>query len=196
MKKIILFFLINHTLLYSQKLTSWGIDAGYIQSQIIGDNYKGFYKQGFKIGMFSQLQLSKTANLQFELMFINKGCSDKRDKSYDYRYYSYFDILYYVEIPILYQYTYKKFFFEGGPGLGILIWNLDFESNNLKYLSNPPKFVETTFNVGVGYLYSERLNIDLKYCNSIIPIRKEPTSQYNSVISFSLYYKLLEKSNR
>jgi hypothetical protein len=177
--------------LYSQKFTSWGFNAGYVRSQIIGDHYKGFLKQGFTAGVFSQLQLMEDANLQLGLVLINKGCSGKRGDSYKYT--SYFDILYYVEIPILFQYNYKKTFFEGGPGLGLLIWNLDYESSNLKYLSVPPKFAETTFNLGFGYFYSERLSINLRYSNSIIPIRREPTSQYNCVISLSLYYKLILK---
>ncbi len=191
MKKIILLLLLlNYSISYSQKYTSWGIKAGYVKSQIIHDNYKGFNKQGFDFGFFSQLQLSNKLNLQMEILFINKGCADKRNKNYSYKAYSYFNILYYVEIPILFQYNYKKIYLEGGPALALLVWSLDNESTNAGYLSASPAFMETSFNIGFGYLYNKRLNFSLRYNNSIIPIRTIPTSQYNSVFSLSLLYKL------
>lgn len=190
MKKIILILILNHSILYSQKFTSWGIKAGYIRSQIINDSYNGFNKQGFNLGIFSQLQLSDKSNLQLEIIFVNKGCSDKRDKNYSYKYYSYFDILYYIETPILFQYNYKKIYFEGGPGLALLIWDLDFESTNAGYLSASPQFTDISFNLGFGYLYDKRLNLSLRYNNSIIPMRRTPTSQYNSLFSLSLSYKI------
>ncbi|MEO6902619.1 MAG: porin family protein [Bacteroidia bacterium] len=191
MKKFILLFLVSPLYLYSQKFSTFGLTAGYIRSQLIGDHYKGYDKQGFDVGVFSQLRIGKQADLKMELLLINKGCVDKGNKKLNKDYSTYFQTLYYMEMPILFQYNLKKVSFEAGPGLGILIWNLDFEHNTLKYLSRTPTFLETTFNLGVGYLYSDRLNINLRYSNSIIPIRTEPTSQYNSVFALSLYYKLM-----
>ena len=136
------------------------------------------------------MKLSDKSNLQIEIIFVNKGCSDKRDKNYGYKYYSYFDILYYIEVPILFQYNYKKIYFEGGPSLALLIWNLDFESTNAGYLSTSPQFTDISFNFGFGYLYDKRLNLGLRYSNSIIPMRRTPTSQYNSLFSLSLSYKI------
>ncbi|HSH65162.1 MAG TPA: hypothetical protein VLB84_05045, partial [Bacteroidia bacterium] len=87
-------------------------------------------------------------------------------------------------------YNYKKIYFEGGPGLALLIWDLDFESTNAGYLSASPQFTDISFNLGFGYLYDKRLNLSLRYNNSIIPMRRTPTSQYNSLFSLSLSYKI------
>lgn len=126
-----------------------------------------------------------------ELLLVNKGCSDKGNRKLNKVYSTYFQQLYYMEVPILFQYNLKRVYFEAGPGLGILIWNFDHEDIIVKYLSRTPNFLETTFNLGFGYLYSDRLNVNLKYSNSISPVRTEPTSQYNSVFSLSIYYKLM-----
>ncbi len=192
---IALLFFFNYFLTYSQGNALFGIKAGYNRSQLIGDSYKGYYKKGFNEGVFSQLPLTEKLNLQIELVVTNKGCSSSPSKSAAVNLNAYYlNRLYYIEFPILMQFHHKKFIFEFGPGLGLLIWQFDREPPSKKnYLSGTPSFTETSCNIGVGYKIKQRWTADLRYSNSIQPIRKFPTDQYNSVFSFALMYAVFER---
>ena len=186
---LLAFVLINFSLAYGQKQAFIGITGGINKSQIIGDTYKGFYKSGFDAGMFSRFRLSENSDLHLELTVVNKGCSSKRINDTGKR--SYFNILYYIQVPVLFRQIYKDFFFELGPGLGLLIWQLDYEhASNDKQLSGKPQFTEQNMNAGIGYTVNDRFDFGLRYTHSIRPIRRLPSPQYNSTISICAFYKL------
>ena len=191
-----LFLLFNHSFLHAQKLSILGIKLGYVKSQLLGDGYNGFSGEGFHGGLFSQLRLFKRSNLQMELLYSIKGCSSSggtKAKNLATIYKSnYFDLLNYIEIPILFQYRYKFLFFEAGPGVGYLLREFAYEQQpaTINYFDVPAKKTDLSINVGIGYQSIRRFGGGIRYTNSIIPIRRQPTAQYNFNILFILFYRI------
>ncbi len=189
---LLLFFftVINSSVIFSQKQIQFGLLFGLNKSQIIGDGYKGYHRLGMNTGVFSKIRIMRNSVLQFEVFYINKGCSSKRVNNDKNAHYGYFDMLHYVQIPILFNYSFKKYFFEIGPGLGLLVWNLDFESNPSKTLASPINFLEQNGNIGFGYTFNKNPCLGIRYTHSITPIRTVPANQYNSTFQLYLNYTL------
>ena len=56
-----------------------GLKAGVTTSQMEGDGYAGFNKINPQAGFFLQKQLNDISQLQFELIYIQKGSKDPGD---------------------------------------------------------------------------------------------------------------------
>ena len=185
------------TVINAQKLAVLGVKIGYVQSQLIGDAQKEIGGEGFHGGFFSQLPLQKNMNLQTELLYSIRGCNWYPRKERNERPTKYFDILYYLEIPVLFQYHHKSFFIECGPGMAFLL--REFRYDGLHFTSSfsvPANATDFSGNVGVGYQSDKRFSCALRYVNSIVPIRKQPTRQYNSTLLFVIGYKMIENRMR
>lgn len=188
---LLFFIVINNTVAFSQVKQQFGLLLGFNKSQIIGDDYPGYRKSGFCAGAFARLPLTDRSLLELDLFISNEGCASKPYKDGNRKKYDYFNILYYVKMPILYRYTIKKYFFEMGAGVGLLVWHLDYESNPTKYLERDAGFLDLNANTGIGYTFNKYTSLGIRYVNSVKTIRKFPTNQYNSVFQLFLSYTII-----
>ena len=91
-----------------------GILAGGDVSQVDGDMYDGYHKWGYLGGAYVSLQISPHSSFQMELEYIQKG--SRRVDTTTSGGTQYLLRLHYIEVPFLYQFTFKKrFCFEAGP---------------------------------------------------------------------------------
>jgi hypothetical protein len=105
----------------------------------------------------------------------------------------------YIEVPVLYQYKFAKWFkLEAGPSMGVLI-NYHEERNDYLVLHNPPAALTLQVNLGLYFSLSERLRVNLRTNNSILNIRSESATgdvkrifdygQYHDSLVLSLFYQ-------
>ena len=98
-----------------------GILAGGLISQVDGDRWGGFTKVGYLAGGFVHLELSPHSSLQLEMEYIQKG-SRKPAYMEQGDYTTYLLRIHYLEIPLLYQFTFfKRFQVELGPAADVTL---------------------------------------------------------------------------
>jgi hypothetical protein len=203
MKKIFLLIFVSSltTFTYSQKFHG-GLFAGISASQLSGDQLSGFNKAGFYGGGFSNFYFTEKSALQLELYFIQKGShKNQRPKNNDYTAYNI--NLQYVEMALLYQWHFsKRFYLETGPALGVILKTLATEKDENGIIPNysRPRFNQFDLSVlaGLGFNISKHFKTNLRFENSVIPVRKPVVGtafrldrfQYNSTITLSLIYQI------
>lgn len=198
--------LCSHNLVQAQRFGA-ELLAGAVGSQVSGDQLGGFDKGGFAAGIGVRTRLKGPLSLGFRIMYIQKGSRkpsklDKGDPSF------YLMRLNYVEVPMMFRYTSpKKFFVEAGPGLGYLLNSYEEDENGEMPFRTPFLDFDLCFNVAAGYPLTKKLDFMFTYQQSVLPVReagsgtpanttyfKINSGQYNSVILFSLLFRL-EKKN-
>jgi len=174
-----------------------GLIAGLSTTQVAGDQLSGFNKAGVMGGGFVNREFSEQTSLQMEIYFIQKGSRKPLQSEADNQFYVM--RLSYVEIPLLLQWKAgPKLIFEAGPSIAVLIFSEE-EREYGAYEPFPP-FEKTDLSgqFGISYPLSEKLNVNSRFSQSIIPIRPFVQSslndffnegQYNTVISFDLQYR-------
>ncbi len=186
----------NSFLSLAQNKINLGIKAGINRCQVLGDGHKGYYKNGFEGGLFLKLKIQKDAMAQIELLFSDKG-SQSRPKDYTNKTLSepYSIRLYYIDFPLIFQYIHKKLFYQTGLGTGYLLEQWEYiPGRAYSDVLNRFNKIDPNFIIGLGYKYSEHLGLDFRFTNSILPIRKIPSKQYNSLFSLSIYYQFAIKN--
>jgi len=175
-----------------------GLLGGLSTSEISGDRLTGPNKAGIYAGAFVNRYLTERSSLQMELDFIQKG-SRKNPDSLSMA--SYLLRLNYIEIPVHYRYDFlKKFAFEVGLSYGALIRSYE-EINTIEETNARKIFFkyDFSFNFGLFYKLSSRWKANVRYSNSILPVREHSSGQtyllnlgqYNEVLSFVLFYEFL-----
>ncbi len=174
-----------------------GLIAGIATSQVSGDQLGGFNKAGFLVGAFTNKSISPLLSIQMEMTYIQKGSNNPKMNEN-----SISDIsLSYVEIPLLLRYQQSNTIaIEGGIETAFLISSSDNDIYGKISATNTREFNTTDIGIFIGldYSISQKLTLNSRISNSIIPIRahvsgatyKLNKGQYNSVLSFALYYKL------
>jgi hypothetical protein len=180
-----------------------GLMAGGVTSQVDGDTYDGYHKWGFLGGGYVTLQISPHSSFQMELEYIQKG-SKRVDTSVmggD----TYLLRLHYIEIPVLYQYTFKKrFYFEAGPVADVLIGSLELKNGAAPPGTVPLRLVTFAGIFGFGAYLTSHLRINIRSNYSLNSIRSKnnyggyrriflETGQYNNVLSLSLLWDFKAK---
>jgi hypothetical protein len=183
---------------YSQQFNG-GVLAGFNVSQVDGDTWEGYHKAGFQAGGFVSLRLSPHSSFQMEMEFFQKGSRknsdpDKGDMN------DYLLRLNYLEIPVLYQFTFAKICqAEVGPAFDILLGYKELSQG----LEVPEMYPMRTFNLGgilgFGCYITPHLKATARYSYSLTSIRKpaDPpgngwrhflfeTGQFNNVLSLNL----------
>ncbi len=196
MKKIILPTLLLSTILVvAQDRFKAALKAGISTSQVAGDTYSGFNKAGINAGASVATKLNEKWNLQFEIMYAQKGSKHIGDQSKgDYAYY--IMRLDYIEIPLLLGYKHKKFTLEFGPGYSYLISGKEYDAYGIIQNALPFKKTELNGNIGISYTIYTNWKFTSRYTNSLLPIRGFTSGasvwynhgQRNNVLSFTLSY--------
>jgi len=203
-------FLLLTIILPAQKFDG-GILAGGLISQVDGDNWSGFNKIGFLAGGFVHLELSPQSSFQLEMEYIQKG---SRKPSYTEQggEHSYLLRLHYLEIPILYQFTFlKRFSVEAGPAADVLLgYN---EERDGSEVPNYFPFRRVTLSgiIGASGYITKHLKATFRFNYSLLSLRqpdppdhKPPDvwrkilfekGQYNNVLSLAISYQFKGRRN-
>ncbi|MEI6456357.1 MAG: porin family protein [bacterium] len=199
MKRILLLFcLILPSLLFAQRFNA-GIMAGGLVSQVDGDTYDGYHKVGFLAGAYVSLRLSPHSSFQMEMQYIQKGSRNGNDSA-NMGGNSYLLRIHYLEIPILYQYTFaKRFAAEIGPAMDVTLGS--YEESNGQEVQNtvPMRPVTLSGIVGVSGYITKNLKATFRFNYSLLSIRNATApyppgyrkilfewGQYNNVLQLSL----------
>ena len=203
MKKIgllIFFFLTLSLTMFSQRFNG-GVLFGGAVSQVDGDGYGGFAKFGYLGGGLISLRISPRSSFQMELEYIQKGSRINADTLTNSST-TYLMRFHYLEIPVLYQYTFaKRFSIETGPAMDVLLGSLE-QSDGLDVSSTVPLRPVTLAGIfGFSGFISQHLKLNLRVNYSLLSIRKPvdtPPStyrhilfekgQYNNLLSLSLFW--------
>lgn len=172
MKKLVLLILFISSVTKAQENYSWGFKEGITISQVTENMYKGFYKPGFTGGAFIKLRLSDNLNLGTEAVYTECG-NIKRAKHKKGHFNNYFLQLNYVQVPLLFQLHFQAYGIELGSGYGFLLNVKEINVVDGIAYSGSSAFNkgDVYFNAGFTYALSSRFGLNLRYINSINPIR-------------------------
>ena len=195
MKKVFLLTALLYNLsLFAQKFEA-GFVGGFSASQISGDGLAGFDKGGARLGAYISYPLkNKRINFEVGMQYLQKGSKQPSGE----RGISNYNInLQYLEVPFTVNYSLKSgLLLETGIGAGILV-NYTEENANGTLLGESPNKLALDFLCGIQYQLFEQLKINVRYGNSITPIRKESVENslenkdwYSSLVTFALMYKI------
>lgn len=175
-----------------------GVFVGLAASQVSADNLAGFNKPGMIFGGYTATPIGKKAMMQFELKFIQKGSWAKNGRLSNYKL-----NLNYIDAPLLLKYPYKKFTMQAGLSLGTLLTYT--EKTMYGDVNDSREFnrFELAGILGAEYILTDKLIIDVKYNNSLLPIREHVNGnkyrlnwgQYSTVIEMSLRYEIKRLKN-
>jgi hypothetical protein len=172
-----------------------GLIGGLSATEISGDRLEGPNKAGIYAGAFVNRYISEKSSLQMELNFIQKGSRMNPDSSNNFS--MYLLRINYTELFLHYRWDFRNVFtLEVGPSLGVLINT--YEEADFQLLDNPFNLLDLSFNFGLFYHFSERWSFNVRYSNSILPVRPHSQGQtymlnkgqYNEVLSFTFHYLL------
>ena len=178
-----------------------GLKFSLIGASATGGRTKTYLRPSFGGGIWLQLKINKKWTAQTEVLYVEKGAAGPWYSFSRFGTYS-FD-LNYVEIPVLFQYHKKNVFLEFGPGLAYLVsakerWVGAFAPD----LTSQYPFLkkELSFNFGLGYSFSKKWCLGLRFTHSVLPVRKQipgiPQRVYNRVFTVSLVRNLRSKKQK
>tara|TARA_B100000902_G_C27226681_1_gene872580 strand:+ start:424 stop:1041 length:618 start_codon:yes stop_codon:yes gene_type:complete len=178
-----------------------GIILGLSTSQVGGDDLGGFNKVGLLAGVFANKEISPLLSFQMEMTFIQKGSKNPTMNDYEHINAEVPDIsISYIEVPLIVQYHQSnELKIEWGIQTAYLINGYYNDLNGkMPNLTNPFSNYDIGLLIGVDYQLSNKLSLNTRLSNSIIPIGAEdynhPTynskrkGKYNSVLSFAIHY--------
>lgn len=180
-----------------------GLMLGGVTSQVDGDTYDGYHKWGYLGGGYVTLQISPHSSFQMELEYIQKG--SRRNDTTVSGGNTYLLRLHYIEVPILYQYTFKKrFYFEAGPVADVTIGSLELLNEAAPPETVPLRPVTFAGIFGFGAYLTNHLRINIRSNYSLNSIRSKnnyggyrrmlfETGQYNNVLSLALLWDFKAK---
>ncbi|MFL5752270.1 MAG: porin family protein [Bacteroidia bacterium] len=202
MKKIFFFFVMSIVCLdvWSQgKLKSqckFGFKLGLGMHTITGYPIKTHPKPALMGGMWVQLKISKSWTMQAELTQIGKGAAgENHDKS---NYGDYFLRLSYFEVPILFQYSKNKIYFEFGPALAALINTGEYTDRGAFPFQTdlyPFSNKDFTFNLGTGCVFNEKWRVGVRLTHSLLPVRKQLPGASHQVYNRSIVLSVSRQIN-
>ena len=203
MKKICLFFLLFAiTQIAVSQNFKGGIRIGFTATQMSGDDLSGFHKLGACAGGFVNWRFAQNERwaIQPEINFIMKGSSvflrANKDGNIGQKYVL---SLGYVEVPVLVKFNIVKGLeLELGPALDVLLYGIERDANGKIPGRQPFRRFGMTGMAGVSYTFAQHFGLDLRYANSLIPVRvpdghhsqyRIVKKQFSSEIVFSVHYQ-------
>lgn len=170
--------------------TRFGIKGGLNLTSFAGGNYYDAKSLvGFQVGGFAEIKIIERLSIQPEVLFSTQGAKLDGGSLGDFD-----SKLNYINIPVLAKfYITKQFTVEAGPQIGFLVS----AKNNGNDAKDNFKSVDTGFNFGVGYNFTEDVSVGLRYTVGLANIadyNAEDFDQYvdspkNSVLALTLAYK-------
>lgn len=188
--KTILCLLLLSPIFSDAQQVAFGFKNGFTLAQLTGDGNRGYHQFGYSGGLSSQLNLNEHFKLQLDVLFVTKGRHFKINQPSSSTGDPYSVALFYIEFPLLVVYNYKKLILELGPGIGYLVGQQReyIPGASLFFPSNDYSKTEKSIHTGIGAYFNKRWGGIIRYSNSLIPVRTEPSRQYNSVISGAIFF--------
>lgn len=205
MKAFVLVLLFYSNAIFAQPNTksifSLKATTGLSGCQIHGDSYNGYHKVGYTLGLVINASVSKRSSFDLGILYATKG---SKHNPTDYNPSYYYLNLRYIEMPLYWHFFFtSKYFFTLGLYGGYLInyyENQDYTDVTGWYDYN--KF-DMGLVTGIGRKLSDNFHVELRFTNSLIPIRnissntyyENPIARffdkgyYNNVVVFLLAYK-------
>ena len=179
-----------------------GLLLGGDISQIDGDDNQGYHKIGWLGGAFVSLKVSEHSSFQLEMEYIQKGARKNADSN-SAQVSTSLDRLHYLEVPLLYQFTFAKFLqAEAGPVMDVFLGSYnEMNGSEVPYLTVPYQPVTLAGIVGFSSFIGQHFKASLRFNYSLMSIRTGHVGgerkilfeygQYNNVLSlsFSYYFK-------
>jgi Outer membrane protein beta-barrel domain len=199
MKRIFIALLFISFQTNAQQVFNVGLKEGATISQVFGDDYGGFKKSGYVGGFFTNVKLIGPWSAGLEVLFVQKGSKhNSNPKLGDGN--SYFLELNYLEIPILFKYYIGRTSIEFGPGYSFLTKQTEIITINSIQHPGTVRFkgTEFNFNIGVSRVFTSHFGLNLRYTNSLSPLRANPNltsstkykdGQFNAVLALCLTYE-------
>ena len=206
----LLFLLCFNTLLFNYSGViaqnfNGGFFGGMTASEVSGDNLSGPNKLGFNAGIYTNLKINDHSAIEMEIMYIQKGSKRNPTLISTYQYRLQLD---YVEIPVLYKFSFAKFDkvqylgkikYEAGVSYSRLMRYKEEVNYRLVLPGEMPDYYYNEANLILGFYYpiSEKLDFNFRSSNSITPIRPHASGattwynwgQYHTHWSLNLNYK-------
>jgi hypothetical protein len=174
-----------------------GVLAGLATTEISGDRLEGPNKAGLYLGAFVTRYFSPVSSIQMELDFIQKGSRENPDSTNNFN--EYLLRLSYVEMPVHYRFDFHpRASLEGGLSLGVLVNSYEIANGSEAVSGGDFEQLDLSINIGLFYTLLENLRINVRYSNSLLPVRPHAggatwrvnKGQYNEVLSFVLFLEL------
>lgn len=165
-----------------------GLTGGVVASQINGDGYAGFHQIGWTAGVFGRIPSNGRSSWQLEMKYSLYGAhSDiKETPEMSIR-------LHYIEMPVMFRYNLGGININGrrldfitaeiGLSGDFLIKNVQEAGNDGGFDNSSWAFFSVTGNLGLQFDINNRLGINIRSMNSLIPCRWKP-----GVGSYFLHY--------
>jgi len=179
-----------------------GLLAGFNATQVEGDNFKGYHKPGILAGFFVQTDIVPAVFAGMELKYSQKGSRKKIDpKDPDPE--KYIMRLGYVDMPVFVGFRTSNIgAVLAGVSPGYLIHGNEYNEYGEFPVEDQHEFNHFDLQPFLGFQFDmlERVNLDLRFALSVLPVRGQPgdestsyywlNNQFNNVISLALYYRL------
>ena len=192
-------------LLAGEQRFNGGILLGGNVSQVDGDTWSGYYKVGFQAGGLVSLRISPRSSFQMEMEYFQKGSRKNADTEKE-DYTSYLLRLHYLEIPVLYQYTFaRRFFAEIGPAVDVLLGSTERVNDFDVPDPVPLRTLNVSGVIGFGGCITRHLKADIRFSYSLYSIRNGTANgyrkmlfeygQYNNVLALTFYWEFKPNKN-
>lgn len=180
------------------KSFSFFIHAGANASQVGGDGLQGFDKLNVAVGIGVERYFNEKFDWHLAINLLQKGSRKVADPD-NGDLTEYKMALLYAQVPILVEYKYnEKISVLGGPGFGFLLSSEETDFNGV--IQNTPEFNTLDFSliVALKYNISDRLGVELRLDQSLLPIRTRGDlnvplvlgSQFNTGLGILLSYSI------
>jgi hypothetical protein len=166
------------------------------------NKYKQYHRVGVVAGGFVNRSFDDRNSIQMEFLYTTKGSFQPPDSlgNGEYRI-----RLTYFEIPVLYKYkthlienkqSLDKLEVEFGPSFGILLSTWQESLYIPMPVTDPFHSYDILINLGLNYYFSENFSVDVRFGNSVVPIRQHPGEvigvfsggDFNSAFNYTLRY--------
>jgi hypothetical protein len=173
-----------------------GFFVGLNMSQVDGENYSGYDKVGFNAGSFITTAINREFDFRLELRYTEKGAF-KKSSEFNPEYYKV--SMYYVEMPLLIQYTWKdNYIFSAGLSPDVILHHTEEDENGPVPPEDHPDFKRFSIgaNIDAAYAFTDHLMVGARFSYSLLPVREHGggvsyrlnRGWYNNVLSLSAYY--------
>ncbi len=194
--------------LENKKIFNLRLTAGISPAQVHGDAFDGFHKVGITGGIGVESVFSEKNSVNVSFIFIQKGAQKNQNPTKgDLT--AYYLNLNYLEVPILYTYTQKKFLFDIGLSAAYLINYYEADQNMVYTGVFPFQKFDYSVKIGLGYNINQKWFVNFRSSNSFITIRPNRIKQaiyynniiartfnkgyYNNILEFTIGYRIKSK---
>jgi hypothetical protein len=170
---LVLSLLISTTNCFGQNFRL-GIIGGLTSSQISGDGIYGFSQFGAIAGADVNYKFNESWSASFGLQFNQKGARNFQSQTV---YSAYRLRVNYIEAPVMVNYHLNKLQFSAGLYLGVKVNQK--ERNSFGAVDPVRNFKSFDFGgqLGVNYEIKENWQVELRFQNSLIPVRDHLANQ-------------------